>query len=254
MSRFKNITEIEKDRFLRSPSQGAEPIPPPQGSETDFLHPPMVEGEILESFIGMRDSLRNLAKDRPLRVIGVTSSREAEGKTRIATGLALAFAMDPRRRVLLVDGNLRAPAVAALFRLSPSPGLTDLILDDLPLEQAVQQLADFPLFVLASGRSNLTPAEILSFPRFARRMAEIREAFDVTIVDTSAVKKCMDFELFSKHLDGTVLVLESDKTQLTLVQETKARIEAAGVPILGVTLNRVHNQIPASLNQRFGLD
>jgi len=253
MSRFRDITEIEREKHSPAPSAEME-RDAAEGSAVEFLRPPLVSGEVLDAFIGMRDSIRGTAKQKPVRMIGVTSSQQQEGKTRTAVCLAITFAMDPRLRVLLVDGNLRAPGVAPLLHLPHSPGLADLVLEDLPLSAAVQGLRDFPLGVLTSGATKLTPGEVYSLPRFARRMAELRETFDVTVVDTSAVKKYPDFEILSKHLDGALLVLEADKTQLTMIQETKARIEAAGVPILGVVLNRVKNPIPAALNRKFGLD
>jgi capsular exopolysaccharide synthesis family protein len=253
MTRFKHLTEIDREKFGRPSSPAAESAAAEEAC-ADLVRPPLLAGEALEAFIGMRDGIWKLASERPLRVIGVTSSRELEGKTRVAVGLALTFAMDPRRRVLLVDGNLRAPAVASTFQIPRSPGLTDLVLGNRPLNEVLCRLEGFPLHIMTSGESELTPAEIYSYPRFARRMAEVRENYDVTIVDTPGVKKYPDFEFFSKHLDGTILVMESDKTQLSLIQEIRGRIEATGVPILGVAINRVKNPIPDFLNRRFGLD
>jgi len=254
MSRFKNITEIDREKLIRPAAPVRDSADPEETAHPEFLHPPMLAGEALETLIGIRDAIWKLSRERPLRLIGITSSGEMEGKTRMAVGLSLTFAMDTRKRVLLVDANLRAPAVSSLFRLPSSPGLSDLILEDLPLNDVLLTAGHYPLSILVAGKSHLTPAEIYSFPRFAQRMAEIRESFDMTIVDTSGVKRHPDVEIFGKHLDGVVLVMEADRTQLSLMQATKTRIEAAGVPILGVVMNRVKNPIPHFINRRFGLD
>jgi len=107
--------------------------------------------------------------------------------------------------------------------------------------------------ILPSGEYAGTPIELLSDDRFGKRIAALKNSFDIIIVDTPCVSQYQDFEFMGKRLDGTVLAVESDSTQLPLLLDVKHRIETSGSQILGVTLTRAMRTILPFMNRLMGL-
>jgi capsular exopolysaccharide synthesis family protein len=254
MTRFKSIEEIGRRGAL-------DPFSPPSREGTSeeetphrFLRPPFLTGEALEPFIAMRDAVLKEGRDRELRAVGVTSAREQEGKTTIAIGLALTLAVDTSKRVLLVDGNMRSPSMHRFFRISESPGFTDVLQENLDFRSAVVQMEEFPLCLLPAGAGYDAPTELLALGRFSSVMGQLKKAFDYVVVDLPNAMKNADVELIGRQLEGVVLVLETDKTQLSLIQAMKRKLEGNHLPILGVVMNRFGTGVPSFLNRRLGLE
>jgi len=162
--------------------------------------------------------------------------------------------MDTRRRVLLVDGNMRRPTVHKFFGTSLTPGLCDAIQSNQSSNEFIIEISDYPLSILPAGIAKGTPVELLADDRFGRRIAALKESFDIIIVDTPCVSQHQDFEFMGKMLDGTVLAVESDTTQLPLLLDIKHRIETSGAPIVGVTLTRTKKSRLSFMNRLMGLD
>ncbi len=252
MSRFKRIAEID---------EASEPFLPPTSdpaSDEDatrrFLRPPFLTGESLEQFIAMRDVVLKEGRDREVRTIGVTSAGEQEGKTTVAIGLALTLAVDTQMRVLLVDGNMRTPAVHRFFQIPESPGVTELLQEPIDFRTAVVQMEEYPLCLLPAGAHHDAPTELLTLGRFLSVMSQLKKAFDFIVVDCPDGMKNADVELIGRQLDGVVMVIETDKTQLSLLQALKRKLEGNQLPILGVAMNRFGLSVPNFLSRRLGLE
>src|SRR5229473_1419685 len=129
-----------------------------------------------EKFRMLATRLDNLRTQRPLKSVQVTSSGIGEGKTLVATNLALTFAMHSGSRVLLVEGDLHRPALASLLGLSSLPGLFHWWRElDSGLESYLHRLNDLPLWILAAGRAHDQPSDILNSSRFTKAFAELTE-------------------------------------------------------------------------------
>ena len=253
MSRYKVLANVDKGKFSGEQAPDGDVVPREKNG-TDFVRPSFLPEDILERFIEMREVLFKKDREPPVKIVGVTSSKPEEGKTRISICLAVASAIDPKKRVLLVDGNLRNPSIHKFFQIPVSPGLSEMILEDRDLNETIQQGEGFPLNILTSGAPDLPPMELFSDTRFPRTMTDLKNAFDIVIVDVPSVKQCADFEMIGKHLDGMILVLEADKTQLPLILEAKARLDNVNIPILGTAINRLKSPIPRFISRRIGLD
>lgn len=252
MSRFKSIAEIGE---TSGPLPGAGRGPAPdEDTAGRFVRPPFLTGDALEEFIAMRDALLREGSDRQVRTIGVTSAREQEGKTTVAIGLALTLAVDTHKRVLLMDGNMRAPAVHRFFQIPGHPGVTDLLRQPIDYRTVVVQMEDYPLCLLPAGAPYDAPAELLTLGRFVSVMGELKKAFDYIVVDCPNAMRHADVELTGRQLDGVVLVIETDTTQLSLIQAAKKKLEGNSLPVLGVAMNRYGLGIPKFLNRRLGLE
>jgi capsular exopolysaccharide synthesis family protein len=168
------------------------------------------------------------------RVVMVTSAVSSEGKTLTATNLALTLSESYKRRVLLIDADLRRPWVHELFRLPNLTGLNDGVRADVDRKVPLIAVSDY-LSVLTAGRPDPDPMSVLASDRMRRILNDAGKAFDWVIVDTPPVAVLSDAHLLARLVDTVVLVVKAGSTQ----HDAMARaIEAVGRDrILGVVLN-----------------
>ncbi len=173
-----------------------------------------------------------------LKVVMVTSALMGEGKTLTASNLALTLSESYKKSVLLIDGDLRRPALHSLFKIESSPGLSEGLFSE-EQQLAVRQVSP-RLGVLTAGRPNLDPIAGLTSPRMLRVVEEAREAFDWVIIDTPPVAVLPDANLLAAMADGAILVVRADSTPWDMAQRA---VQAIGRDrLLGVVLN--HSNAP----------
>ncbi|MEW6443432.1 MAG: CpsD/CapB family tyrosine-protein kinase [bacterium] len=217
--------------------------------------PRYLRGAALDHFLALRNRVLDQAQRQGVKVIGVSSARPGEGKTTVSICLASAFAMACPQGVLLVDANLRKPAIHRFYRMPRAPGLADVIQGDFDWTRAVTTAHDLPLQVLAAGsRPATSPAELFVSSRFEQTIAAFKSRFDFILVDTPNLHAYQDAELMGKHFDGTILVVESDRTQLAALHHATRQMEAARIPVLGLLLNRHKKVLPGFLERYLGVE
>jgi protein-tyrosine kinase len=174
-----------------------------------------------------------------LRVVMVASAVPGEGKTLTATNLALTLSDSYRRRVLLIDADLRKPTLHQVFRLNSATGLMDGLESATEVKLVVRQVSPY-LSVLPAGHPTTDPMAALTSDRMRRLIDEAKETFDWVIIDTPPLMLLPDAHLLSALVDGAVLVVRADSTPHELVKRTA---ETIGRPrVLGVVLNQALNQ------------
>jgi len=188
-----------------------------------------------EQYRRLAATLHHLQKSSKIKVVMITSATMGEGKTLTASNLAMTFSESYQKRVLLIDADLRRPALHRVFRITEGAGLSDgLMADDdrrLPVHQVSERLA-----ILSAGRPSNDPIAGLTSERMRRVIDEAREAFDWVIIDTPPVTLLPDANLLGAMVDGTVLVVKANETPYQLVQRA---VDAIGRNrILGTVLNR----------------
>jgi capsular exopolysaccharide synthesis family protein len=172
-----------------------------------------------EKFRMLATRLDNLRTQRPLKSVQVTSSGIGEGKTLVATNLALTFAMHSVSRVLLVEGDLHRPTLASLFGLSSLPGLAHWWRElDSELESYLHRLNDMPLWILAAGRAHNRPSDILNSSRFTKAFAQLTAQFEWIVVDSTPMSPVVDASLWSRVVDGTLLVVREGVASLKILK------------------------------------
>jgi protein-tyrosine kinase len=180
--------------------------------------------------------LHDAQAEKGLKVVMIASAVAAEGKTLTACNLALTLSESYHRRVLLIDADLRRPAIHTFFRLDAATGLSDGLTNDsarLLVRQVTPRLS-----VLPAGRPSLDPMAGLTSPRMHRLVDEARDAFDWVIIDTPPLVDLPDAHLLAPIADGVVLVVQADSTRHDLVARS---VEAIGRQrVLGVVLNGAH--------------
>jgi receptor protein-tyrosine kinase len=188
-----------------------------------------------EQYRRLAATLHRMQATNGIKVILVASAVAGEGKTLTAANLALTFGGSYKKKVLLIDADLRRPSLARTFNLPGSPGLADGLLrgheGPLPLHQISPLLS-----VLTAGRATPDPMAGLTSDRMHQLITEARDAFDWCIVDTPPIGLMTDANLLSSIADGTVLVVKAGDTPYHLVRRA---VEALGQEtILGIVLNR----------------
>jgi capsular exopolysaccharide synthesis family protein len=198
----------------------------------------VIDAEILpasrEQYRRMAATLHHSQASHGLKVVMVSSAVMGEGKTLTSSNLALTLSESYKKNVLLIDGDLRRPALHSLFRLESSPGLSEGLFAGEDQRLAVRQVSP-RLGVLTAGRPSSDPIAGLTSPRMASVIEEARDAFDWVIIDTPPVALLPDANLLATMVDGAILVVRSGSTPWDLAQRA---VEALGRErVLGVVLN-----------------
>ena len=194
---------------------------------------------VAESYRMLRSNLEFARVDRPIHTILVTSSLPGEGKTVTAANLAIAFALEGRR-VLLVDADLRKPAVHTLFDVANTQGLTTMLRSDtVSLESVAHTNEQERLKVLTSGPLPPNPAEMLGSQRMLTVLQRLQAGQDVLIIDSPPLRVVTDAAILSAFVDGTLMVIDAGKSRRPAVRLGREALTRVNAHILGVVLNRV---------------
>ncbi len=193
------------------------------------------ESLVAEQFRSLRARLDALAETRPLRTIAVTSALPGEGKTLAAISLGVVSAMQLGRRVVLVECDLREPTIAATLGLRVDAGLTELLLDEAPLESAISRAEGTALEVLAVRGIPQNPSELLASERMRKLIEALASRYDRVGLDLPPTLGLPDAKTVSGMCDGTVFVVRADATPQPAIE---AALEVIGRDrVLGVVMN-----------------
>ncbi len=173
------------------------------------------------------------------KTILFTSGSGAEGKTFMAVNLALNYIKNTPQRILLVDMNLRNPQMHKIFGLPKENGITDIINDKIPYEDALKN-TEFPnLKVITSGTYGGIVAQSFNDLRFV--IEELRQSVDIVIFESSPIlvsnRGNIDPSILSSLIDTVVLVVLARKTRKMSVLKANELIHLAGGEIFGVVMN-----------------
>jgi receptor protein-tyrosine kinase len=175
-----------------------------------------------------------------LKVVMIGSAVAGEGKTLTAANLALTFSGSYRRRVLLIDGDLRRPSVHTMFGIDGTPGLSDGLLTSDDNAKLALRHRSAHLAILPAGRPTSDPMAGLTSERMQRLIDEARATFDWVIIDTPPVGLMTDANLLANMADGTLLVVKAGTTPYEAVQRAADAIGRDH--LLGVVLNRASRE------------
>ncbi|MDN5684399.1 polysaccharide biosynthesis tyrosine autokinase, partial [Corynebacterium glyciniphilum] len=197
----------------------------------DFAAAPVIAAE---QFRELRTNLRFLDVDNPPTVIAVTSGMPGEGKSTVATNLALALA-DDGERVCLVDADLRRPRVADYLGgdLQSEVGLSTVLSGAAGVDDIVQESGRDGLTVVTSGPQPPNPAELLGSRRFRDVLTDLDARYDYVIVDASPVIPVTDAALVSSAVDGLILAVSHGDTTVDQLTRTTSNLTQVGAHVLG---------------------
>ncbi|MGN6407159.1 MAG: polysaccharide biosynthesis tyrosine autokinase [Curtobacterium sp.] len=188
-----------------------------------------------EAFRSLRTNLQFLDFGGASRAFVVTSAVENEGKSTTAANLAIAEA-DAGRRVLLVEADLRKPKVAEYLGLPSGAGLTDVLIGEVPLDEAVQSWGDRGMQVLAAGRIPPNPSELLQSGAMVDLIGAMRERFDTVIFDAPPLLPVSDAAILAHATSGAVMVAAAGRTNRLELRAALGAVHQIDAKVLGIVL------------------
>ena len=192
---------------------------------------------IAEQYRTIRTNIEFMAVDQEIQVILVTSATQGEGKSTTSSNLAVAYAQQGKK-VLVVDTDMRRPTVHYTFRVANGLGLSSLLTRQAELEKAILPTKVDNLSILTAGPIPPNPAELLSSRAMERLITQLREQYDVIILDAPPLLQVADSRITSRLTDGVVMVVGCTTSDRQRVLKAKEQLELAEAKILGVVLNR----------------
>lgn len=202
---------------------------------TVHTHP---KSPVAEAFRTLRTNLGLLSVDEPLKVVMITSPTPEEGKSTVASNLAVAYA-HAGKHVLMIDCDLRKPAIHRAFSVENRRGLTNVLVEDVDLQEVTQRTDVRRLDVLTSGPIPPNPSELLASRRMKELLANVKKRYQMVLIDTPPVLAVTDASILATLVDGAILVVRAGFTRKDAANHAKRNLEMTGVRLLGCILNGV---------------
>lgn len=210
----------------------------PQIDSTDWRVNQWVKPLSVEAFYQLVASLR-YSSDKPSRSIAFVSPEQGDGKSTVAVNTAISMGL-MRSRVLIVDADLRRPAVHEKLNVPNTCGLSDVLVGMARFEEAVQGTRHTNVWVLTAGRPAPNPVGLLQSDAFKRLLTAASLRFDAIIIDTPALRSIVDGAVLARQADSAVMVVSAQRSDARSVQTALAKLFGLGpVKLLGVVLNGV---------------
>lgn len=193
---------------------------------------------ISEQYRMIRSNIMFAGVDKEIKKIVVTSAAPSAGKSTTAANIAVTYAQ-AGKKVLLIDGDLRKPTVQYTFEKKNVFGLSNLLTDQIKLEQAVQNTQIENLTIMTSGPIPPNPSELLASKSFKELLESFEEFFDFIVIDTPPVLVVTDAVIMSTLTDGTILVTNVETNNKHHLIKSKDILVNSDANILGIVLNNV---------------
>lgn len=198
-------------------------------------------GHSAEEFRRVRSALTYASINSEVGTLLVTSTSPGEGKTTVATNLALTLA-DLQHNVLLVDADLRRPRVHQYTGIESSVGLTSVLVGEVEFDVAKYPIAGTTLDVLASGVLPPNPAEMLTSRTIGELLQTVAERYEFVVIDSPPVLSVADANLLAPQVDGVIVVADAVRTRRAPLAKGVKTLEGGGARILGTVLNRARRE------------
>lgn len=199
-------------------------------------HRDTLKSMLTESIDGVRATLIHNANGSPHQVVLVTSAMDQEGKTTVASQLAVSLARSGRR-TLLVDADLRNPTGHRLFELSLEDGLSEVLRGRADLDDVIRPTRSAGLWMVSAGRCDLESLQELARGRLQSIFDELKPQFDFIVVDSAPVLTVADTLIVGQAADAVVLSVLRGVSRMPKVYEANERLESVGIRIMGVIVN-----------------
>ncbi len=187
--------------------------------------------------------------------IVITSSAPQEGKTQTLCNLAIAFAQSGQK-TLIVGSDFRKPVIYKLFGLPRSPGLSEVLIGNIPWEDAINTTTDMllgkleydkiiktkgieNLHIMTCGEHTPTPSELLSFTEMSALIQELKQNYDLVLFDSAPTLPVTDSAILGAKADGAILVYQAGKTSRNALIRSKIQLANINVKILGIVINNL---------------
>jgi len=197
-----------------------------------------VHSHFLESFRVLRNNITFAAIDKKIKVLTVFSPGPSEGKSTICANVGIAMAMDGKR-VLLVDGDLRRPALHTMFGVARERGFTSVLTGNCTKEEAIVPTKIENVWLLPTGPLPPNPTEVLNSGQSRELIRQLSDMYDVVIIDSPPCTKLSDVQVISTLADGLLLITALEQTLKTGLRIATRALMQVQAPLIGLVLNQL---------------
>lgn len=202
----------------------------------DPNHP--IVAQLTESIDGVRTILMHDSTSKRRQVVLVTSAATMEGRTTVASQLAASLAR-AGRRTLLVDGDLRRPALHALFDAPLEDGLCEVLRAEVDASDVIRPTHAEGLWLLTAGYCDIDAIHALATEQMQPVFDKLRAEYDFIIIDGAPVLGMSDALIFGQYSDGAILSVRRDQSQMPKIHQAAELLRGVGIRIIGAVVNGV---------------
>ncbi|MCR5876532.1 CpsD/CapB family tyrosine-protein kinase [Phenylobacterium sp. J426] len=232
--------------MLATPAIGSVPTTRTESSQPppEFLIDKPLSA-FAESFRTLRTSLQRADLDRPVRVLALTSSLPAEGKSTTSLCLARSSAL-AGQSTIVVDCDVRRRGLELILKERPTVGLLEVLSGQSPLEDAVFVDQPSGAHVLPVVGAKFTPREVFNTQAFADLLAKLRSQYQQVILDCPPVLAVADTRVIAKQADGVIFLVRWQKTPARAARLALDGLQSVGARVIGVALTQVNLKAQAA--------
>jgi protein-tyrosine kinase len=194
---------------------------------------------VAESYRSLRTSIRHkrLRKSDKGIVLMIASPKAQEGKTTTVSNLAVTFAQDGQD-VVVIDCNLRQPSLHVVYGMPNHAGLVQYLKSASPAKGNISKVILPNLHIMTAGGQPSNPSELLGSPRMAELLNDLKQQYDVVLLDSPPTLDFTDAELLAEYSDGIMLVAKYGRTKREWAKQARDRLEQSGARMLGMIINK----------------
>lgn len=211
------------------------------GSRQRLWHTNAQRSPVAESYRQLRTSLQAIARAGNLQVLLISSAEPHEGKSTIVANLATVMAQ-AGRRVVVVDADMRLPTLHRLFAVPNSAGLSNVLAGEIAVDAALQQVPVAGMTLLPSGPCPAQPTEQLESTAMQKLMEDLRQRYDLVILDSPALRAVADAAVLAQLVDGVLLVVELSQSRREAVFSAVQQLRSLNTRLIGVVVNHAEQE------------
>lgn len=202
---------------------------------------------VSETFRTLRTNIQFMNTNNQLKTLLITSTLPGEGKSWVASNLAITFAQ-AGKKVVLIDADMRKGRQYTIFEVSPRPGLSNYLsgIDSKSEENSMDEIIDYiqetevkNLYVISAGNIPPNPSELLITPKMVNLLDKLKQVSDIVIIDGTPCELVTDSVILSRLVDSTVIVTAHKQTKKDTLQKIVTNIQNVGGKIAGIVLNKI---------------
>ena len=202
---------------------------------------------VSETFRTLRTNIQFMNTNNKLKTLLITSTLPGEGKSWVASNLAITFAQ-AGKKVVLIDADMRKGRQYTIFEVSPRPGLSNYLsgIDSKSEENSMDEIIDYiqetevkNLYVISAGNIPPNPSELLITPKMVNLLDKLKQVSDIVIIDGTPCELVTDSVILSRLVDSTVIVTAHKHTKKDTLQKIVTNIQNVGGKIAGIVLNKI---------------